>query len=183
MFSWDKEIFNILFGITKYSDLINSFFVFLGEGLGYILPIVFLFYFLLASGFKNRFYIFALTTLSVILSRGIIAESLTFFIDSPRPYVFFEIKPLFKPLFVKWVENGSFPSGHMAFFIPLALTVLHINRKAGIWFLFLVFMMGFFRVVCGVHWLSDIFAGIIIGFFSFYLIKSILPKFLKNGLK
>ncbi len=181
MFSWDKEIFNIFFGLTKYSSLINSFFIFLGAWLGYILFAVFLFYFFRVGGFKKRFYIFALTTLSIIVSRGIITEGLRFFIDSPRPYVFFEITPLFMNL----VETNSFPSGHMTLFIPLALVVLDINKKAGIWFLFSVFIMGFFRIVCGAHWLSDIFAGIVIGFLSFYLIKFILSRCLwpKDSLK
>ena len=69
--------------------------------------------------FQQKVYAFSLIALSVILSRGIIAEAFKFFIARQRPFSVLKIEPLLK--YETYDKFMSFPSGHAAFFFALAL--------------------------------------------------------------
>ncbi|MCL5224370.1 MAG: phosphatase PAP2 family protein [Patescibacteria group bacterium] len=67
--------------------------------------------------------------------------------------------------------NSVFPSGYMAFLVPLGLAVWQFSRKKGVWFMGLTFVAGVFMVVAGVNWPGDIVVGMIVGVVSFTLIR------------
>jgi membrane-associated phospholipid phosphatase len=171
MFSWDKPIFDFFWELNQSLFLANWFLIFFGNILAYILAFVFAVRLLLIKGFKKQAYYFSLAVLSLILSRGVITELFRFFIDSPRPFVSLGLTPV-----LSQAATNSMPSGHMAFFIPLGLTAFYLNRPWGIRFLILVFIMGVARVAAGLHWPSDILAGVLIGVASFYFVKALLPR-------
>ncbi len=77
-----------------------------------------------------------------------------------RPYELHE----FKPLVVPFVNTPSFPSAHSTIaFTLLSYFVSDVNLFVP--FLICAALVALGRVAVGVHYLSDIFAGALIGFF------------------
>ena len=92
-----------------------------------------------------------------------------FFSHRVRPYLVLALPTL-------GLATGSFPSGHMAFLIPIALTVWSEDKKLGNWFLVGTILVGISRVAYGYHWPSDILGGIVVGAVFFYITKKFLPR-------
>ncbi len=172
MFGFDLPIFRFFFGLTGHHGWLDGIFIFVGEWSAYLLGAVFIFYLFSRKGFKKRLWFFSSAVIPAIISRGIIAALMQFFIVSPRPSVALNLQPLFNHS-----VSNSFPSGHMSFFIPLGLAIFYENKKAGLIFLFFTVLMGIGRVAGGAHWLSDILAGIVAGVVSFYAVRWALRRF------
>lgn len=75
-----------------------------------------------------------------------------------------EFKALVPPL-----DKYSFPSGHTMNNLAVATTVLLSVPAAGIVMMFLPLSWGFLRVYFGVHWLSDVIGGFLLGIASFFI--------------
>jgi len=58
---------------------------------------------------------------------------------------------------------NSFPSGHAIIFGALATSLYFIHKKLGITYLILAIVIGFSRVVAGVHFPVDIAFGLLLG--------------------
>ncbi len=166
------QIFNFIHqfaGQNVIFDLIGRFFA---NYVAYILGLIVVILFFKQKGWKNRFYFFALAALSTLLSRGIITETIRFFYNHPRPFDALGFLPLIP-------ESGnSFPSGHMTFFFALFLVVFYTSKDKTIawWFLGLTSAVGLARIYVGVHWPADIVGGAIIGLFSTWAIRKLLPQ-------
>lgn len=81
----------------------------------------------------------------------------------PRPFVAIsEFKALVPPL-----DKYSFPSGHTMNNLAIATTVLLTVPAAGAVMIALPLTWGFLRVYFGVHWLTDVIGGFILGVASF----------------
>ncbi|MDD5710930.1 MAG: phosphatase PAP2 family protein [Candidatus Colwellbacteria bacterium] len=178
MTSFDEGIFYAVYSITHRSVLVDGVIVFFAKYLAWILIAVIVFKLFQKkdwgekmSVWKNRFQTLALGLLAVILSRGIVANFLQSFITSPRPFAALNIEPLFNHLAV-----NSLPSGHMALLIPIALTGFILSRKTGWWGVLLTLLIGLARVMAGIHWPSDIVAGILIGAVSFGCVYFLFKK-------
>ncbi len=172
MIGVDSPILEVLHSLAYKWQWLGLITIFLGQYLPYLLVIVFLFLVLSASQ-GNRLYSFALAALSVILSRGIVTEIIYQFFYRARPFVALSLTPLiYEPS-----TQASFPSGHMAFLLPISLVVWQqFGSKKGAWFVFLTVLVGIGRVAAGVHWPSDIIGGLIVGAVSFVAVKKIFPK-------
>lgn len=60
--------------------------------------------------------------------------------------------------------NNSFPSDHSAFFFGLvAFSYLMGWKRLGNWMLFAAILVSFARIATGIHWLTDILAGALVG--------------------
>ena len=99
---------------------------------------------------------------AAILARFGIVELIRFFWQRPRPFPE-NIEP-------------SFPSGHAAFSFALSFVVYQYNKKAGIFFFTASFLIVISRVFLGLHWLSDIVVGVLIGIFIGWLVLRIFRK-------
>lgn len=90
----------------------------------------------------------------VVLSIG------RFFINRPRPYEAFEVSPVIK----KDTKGKSFPSRHVFSATMIAMTFLMVSPWIGVGVVFLgvSLMLAIVRVVSGVHYISDVIAGIIV---------------------
>ena len=175
---FDEEIFRAIYSVVHRSAILDGVIIFSAKYLVWFIvagALVKLFqksnwgeHF---SAWQNRFQTLALGLIAVILSRGIIANILHSFVESPRPFVALGIEPLFNHLAV-----NSLPSGHIALLMPIVLTLFLLSRRAGRWGMLLTLIVGLSRVASGIHWPSDIVTGILIGLASFALVHSIFRK-------
>lgn len=79
-------------------------------------------------------------------------------INRTRPYE----KYNFTPVFPKDTKGKSFPSRHTASAFILSYAFLYINPILGIISLVISLVMAFLRPATGVHYISDVVAGILI---------------------
>ena len=95
-----------------------------------------------------------------------------------RPFVDLDIKLLFyEP------TDSSMPSNSAAAFFGLAIAVFGFNRRFGILLLSVAGVHGLLRIYAGVHFPSDIIAGVLIGLastFIAYRMRDLLGPLLKK---
>ena len=109
---------------------------------------------------------------SALFSRFVITEIIHFFYSRPRPFESFpEIRQ-----FTMRAGGDSLPSGHAAFFFGLAFSIFLYNKKWGTFLLALAVIMGVARIGVGVHYLSDIVSGALMGVLSAFLIQLVVKK-------
>ena len=168
---FELSIFNSLHGLVDLSSLLNWLFIFFAQYLGYFLIIGFLVILFLEKDWRQRLYYSSFAVLSVVLSRGILTETIRFFFDRSRPFVVLNFEPL-----VSHAVTPALPSGHAAFYFALALAVLLINKKWGLIYLGFASLMGIARVIVGVHWPLDILAGALVAIVSFFVVKWLLVR-------
>ncbi len=135
----------------------NTLLVFFAEYFPYLVAAVFVILALWprAASIGWRFLIEGL--LAGFFARGGV-ELIRLFVHRPRPFIAdSSIIPLISE------SSYSFPSGHAAFFFALAAVVYLHNRRAGIWFFAAAAAIGLARVLAGVHYISDILGGALLG--------------------
>ncbi len=79
-------------------------------------------------------------------------------VQRPRPYKAHSYQPLIKP----FIETTSFPSAHATFVFALA-AFLTIQNPVAWLFLVGAFLVSIARVAVGVHYLSDVLVGALVG--------------------
>ena len=149
---------------------LDNFGIFFAEHSGYFL-ILLLFIFLLLKSKKKYSVMILETILAGILSRIVISNIIRAIYYRPRPFIAHQVN-----LLLEHGAEGSFPSGHAAFFFAISTIVYFFNKKAGIFFLVISFLMGIARVFVGIHYPRDILAGIFIGVISAWLINKYLKE-------
>lgn len=78
-------------------------------------------------------------------------------INRKRPYETMDINPL-----VKHKQGESFPSRHTVSAFAIAFVCLQVNLSLGITMLVLAIIVSSSRILCGVHYISDVLSAIII---------------------
>lgn len=99
-----------------------------------------------------------LKTIIKPLSSFIFVTIIRKIINRPRPYTTMNLNPLVK----KDKQGESFPSRHTVSAFAIALAALHVSLPLGILMLILAVLVSSSRVLCGVHYLSDVIVAIII---------------------
>jgi len=168
---FDISVFEAFHGLSGKFSTLDFFAVFLAQYLPYILIIAFFAALFFEPDWRKRFHNFALASLSVILARGIFVEFIRFFYYRPRPELVLSIEPL-----IRTPGISSFPSGHTATFFALAVAMFFFNRRLGWWFTISAVLVALARVLTGVHWPSDILAGMIVGIVSAFIIRKLLNR-------
>lgn len=90
--------------------------------------------------------------------------------NAKRPYELLDIHPLIH----KDKKGKSFPSRHVFSVFIIAMTFLWLCPPAGALFLFIGLLLAACRVIGGVHFPRDVFAGALIGV-CFGLLYWVLP--------
>ena len=169
----ERAIFELIYGISFRSDVIDSVLIFFAQQLPYII-VVLLFVFLLKD-FKRYLLLPVLALLAAGFADLVIVDIIRSFFFRARPFTEEGIVSLFER-----APTPSFPSGHAAFFFALSTVVFFYNKKAGYLFFFASALMVFARVASGVHWPLDILAGVMIGILSgwvaWVVARKLLPK-------
>jgi len=139
--------------------------IFLAEYSGYFLILLLLSFLFLKNKKKYSIMIFE-AFVAGILARLVITNIIRSICFRPRPFITHQVN-----LLLEHSAEGSFPSGHAAFFFALSTIVYFFNKKAGIFFFASSFLMGIARVFVGIHYPRDILAGVFVGVFSAWLIN------------
>ncbi len=146
-------------------DIVGIFFA---EYLIYLMVVV-LFLFLLK--FKKNWKMILAALISAFTARFIITGLIRLLKPRSRPFISSNVN-----LLIDKVNQQSFPSGHASFTFGLAIVVYLYNKKWGVVFFLLAFLISIARVFTGVHWPSDILAGAAVGIFSGWLINKIFTR-------
>jgi len=171
---------NNLIAIDHYLfQLINNFVfrwiwldivgIFFSKYLVYLMVAV-LFLFLLKP--KKNWKMISAALISAFTARFIITGLIRLFEPRSRPFISSNIN-----LLIDKVNQQSFPSGHASFTFGLATVVYLYNKKWGVVFFVLAFLVSIARVFADIHWPSDILAGAVVGIFSGWLISKIFKKY------
>ena len=161
----DESIFLFLFGLSHQSNLLDFVIVFFGVYASYLLIVIFLgLIFFKATLWTKKFEIVLLAVSSIVLSRLLIVPFIRHFWPRLRPFIEYNITPLFTDYY------ASFPSGYASFFFALSFIVYYYDKFWGKFFIATSILITISRVMGGVHYLSDIIVGSIIGFLSAYLL-------------
>ncbi len=69
------------------------------------------------------------------------------------------------------ISEHAFPSGHASVAFAIAAAIAYGNGWLGVVACIIAFLVAFGRVATGVHYPTDIFGGILVGIFSFWLVR------------
>ncbi len=173
MFSFDKFIFSII--PSSESSLVYNSFNF-ASFLFNPIPFIFL----------------TLVTLIIVFRFASKKDSYLFVVIMFLSLIFvWSLKEFFnieRPLLKNGINffGPSFPSAHATFATSYFLFVLHILRRESrkiVRFLHFIFcvlcavFVGVSRIYFGVHWLSDVLAGYILGAFVVYISMYLIDKY------
>ncbi|HLD36970.1 MAG TPA: phosphatase PAP2 family protein [Candidatus Nanoarchaeia archaeon] len=92
-----------------------------------------------------------------ILASGLIVYAIKFFFVRERPFGALGIENLIE------AEGSSFPSGHAAAAFSAVPLIGRIKKLRHVWLAFSI-LVAFSRIYLGVHYLSDVAAGALIGY-------------------
>jgi undecaprenyl-diphosphatase len=173
---FDRTLFNFLHDLAGKNGLLDLAGIFFAEYLGYFVVLSVLVWFILERDWRKRFNAIALTVLSAIIARGIIAEILKFAFARPRPGITLKFIPL-----IDAPQSFAFPSGHATFFFAVVVAVWFYNRKWGNWFLIAAALISIARVFVGVHWPLDVVGGAVVGIVGAMIAKQLLARARKTG--
>jgi len=161
----DISTFFLLNSLAGHSPSTDFIIVFLADYLSFILPIIFLvLLYRSASSLREKFWILSVVSFSAFFARFGVTSLIRFFYHRPRPFLLYDVQPLFNEV------SYSFPSGHATFFFAFAFAIYLYNKKWGVWFFIATLFMTTARVIAGVHYPSDVLGGMLIGIVVAYLI-------------
>lgn len=173
MLSLDQYLFEKIYYLSGQSVCLDGLMIFFAKTLVFVLPIGLLFFIVLTKNRRREITMLILAAASCLLSRGIIVSAIRLFWHRPRPFIILNLIPL-----IPYGDKASFPSGHAAFLFALALALWFFHKKSGWFYLALALLGSLARVSIGLHWPSDILAGIIIGLLSAWLVYWLFKKYL-----
>ncbi|MFH1657077.1 MAG: phosphatase PAP2 family protein [bacterium] len=166
----DLYLFEKINGLVYASKALDYIGMFLADFYQYIIGAVII---ILLLWKKNRLMVLSVT-ISVFLSRLVIAEIIKTIVQRARPYMVLETA---KKIITENADFKSMPSGHAAIFFALATAIYFFNKKLGVFFFVSAILISLARVFCGVHWPSDILVGAIIGIISGIIVGKIIKKY------
>lgn len=133
-----------------------------------------MFIFIFKGGIKEKkALILATLSLPILV---LIIKSIHIFYFAERPFVNLQFDPL-----IDVEEDASFPSRHTAIMSSIAFSYLYFKSKWAVFLLLLMLWVGISRIYVGVHYLSDILGGFIVGIISLAIALQV-KKLLKHSL-
>ncbi len=156
----------------KYFYLDFSFF-FLAHIFPYILVAPFIY--LIARNYKKYGWFVGEVFFAGLFGKFVLGETIRYFFPRIRPFEIIEEINLLLP----YKDSASYPSGHAVFFFAVSTVVYFHNKKIGIIFFILSSLIAISRIISGVHWPLDIFAGVLLGILSGIIARE-LVKFIRK---
>ena len=176
----NTQIFYAFYGLAHQSFVLDRMIFFFAQTFPYLvifLSVIFLLFhhevfakkYPIKALFKKLKEIFV-TFLSVFIA-WLSAIYLKTVFSVPRPFIQF---PKVIPLIAE--SDFSFPSGHAAFFMGLAVAIFLHHKKAGYLFFVFALIIGLARICAGVHFPVDILGGYVLGGIISYLLIKLFKK-------
>lgn len=166
----DNNISLYLYNLISNSDIIKNVFsiiTHLGDG-GFIW-IVFSVILFIKKSTRKYGIILIISLLVGLLIGNLFLKNL---FERLRPFIQLDFIPLIpKP------SGFSFPSGHSLSSFIGATSIFQYNKKFGIFAYILAILIAFSRVLLGVHFLSDIVVGAILGIIISYICNKVFFKY------
>jgi len=171
----DQATFNFINGFAgrwRWLDFLGIFFARYFE---YVLLVgLFL---LLLRDYKKYWRMILEAFLAAFVVRLVMVEIIRRIFFRPRPFVFNQVH-----LLVPYsMQEPSFPSSHASFYFALSTIIFGYHKKAGI----LCYLGSFFivlsRIFVGIHWPSDVVAGMALGIVMGLVLNIIFKKLSSNG--
>ena len=172
MQSVDVWLFTVIHNLAGYSAPVDFLIVFVGQYLFYVVMLIFLYY--LYRDYRGEIgnvYWYIVALVAAVIARFGVAEFIRFFIHRPRPFLALQLPHLLTD------AAYSFPSGHTIFMFALATVVHMFDKKFGRFLYVSGFLIGMARVAGGVHYLSDILGGMILGILTGYIVYILWERF------
>lgn len=180
LINWHKNFFLSHHRILEYYPEIKPFVYFVAEKLdNYVVfaAIVLMTWFLWRAMQKEsikRFMFLWKESFRIVVavcSAWLLAYLIKITLAAPRPFLRFpaEVEKLFH-----YGGFDSFPSGHATLFMALATMITLHHKRIGYLFIFFALFIALARVISGVHFPVDIWAGWILGAsVSYFVYKKI----------
>lgn len=160
----DKQIFIFLNGLAHKSRILDGLWVFLAQYAIFIFALALIY---LLRKDRKLFLKAASAALITVIAVALIKK--IWFL--PRPFLKENAR-----LLMPHILDSTFPSKHAAVSFALALGIFLEKKKLGLWLLILAFLISLSRIVAGVHYPSDIFAGALIGAAIAYINHKFIPR-------
>lgn len=175
----DTTILYFLNGFSGHSVFIDTLIIFTAVYLSYFIAIAGIQWLYATEGSnRDKIYMLFVMAIATLIARGVITELIRFFYHRQRPFLEHPNLYLF---FTE--DTWSFPSGHATFFFALSSVMFLYNKKWGTGFLTASILVVLARVAAGVHYLSDIFFGMLIGMVTAYGVYFFVERYKKKRAK
>lgn len=171
----DITIFFWLNALANRTMLQDSLIIFFASVLAPILLIV-LVVALYTSRIQHaqKIYRLVVAGISALIARFGITALIRFIFPIMRPFMAYDVHQLIAE------QGSSFPSGHASFFFAISAAVFAWNKRLGVFFFAASLLMGIARVIAGVHYPSDILAGMAVGIVTGWIVTCIAWRFYKT---
>ena len=171
----DLNILNWINANLHGDSFLNFIFAFITNSgnTGFIWIILSLVFMLFKKTRKCGFIMFVSLGVSFVLVdmilKPLILRPRPFFVDS-------DLMPFIKSSGVEIPTSSSFPSGHSSSSLATSFALFFYNKKWGKPAVFYGFLVAISRVYFGVHYPTDVLAGILIGVLVAYVVNIIAKK-------
>jgi len=168
----------IFYGIQRFvglSSALDGFGIFCASVLIWIEAALVIIFFFLDR--RRRSWAVAGAAVSGIIA-WLASEGIGLLYFRPRPFAALANAHL---LINKSPLDKSFPSDHASIAFALAFAIYFVDRRWGAAFLALAAVISLARVFVGVHYLSDVLAGALVGFICAFFIHRLIHNFLRTA--
>jgi undecaprenyl-diphosphatase len=177
----DNYLFASVYSFALKNVWLDTLIILFAAYWEYTIPIILLFYLWIPKSrrleLKSRAIVVGGAVFSAIVARFGFVNLIRYFYPRERPFVFDGVDAIVKqnPL------EASFPSGHAAFFMAIAVyLLLSGNKKLGLFVFVSAILISVARVGAAIHWPSDIIAGWILGAAVSYIVFRFTKKYIKK---
>jgi undecaprenyl-diphosphatase len=169
----DTTLFFFLNNFAGQSTLGNYTIVFFATYLPYIVVGVFALYlcFYAKLSWKGKAVAFTLALIAGLVARIGVGSTIRYFFPRPRPFLTYSVHQLIH------VNAPSFPSGHSLFFFAFSTVVYSYNKRLGIVAYIATICICTARIMAGIHYPTDMFAGAAFGILCGYVVRVIADRY------
>ncbi len=170
----NESLFMPIYGLAHQSASFDQFIIFCAVWLPWLIGVLAIISVLVLAS-RDRVPRRAVFIISVPVASWLIAHVIKIILAWPRPAtVLSTVQPLFS------ADGSAFPSGHATLFFALGFALIPFHPRLATWVTISAAIISVARVVAGVHWPSDIFAGFllagIVTLISWTIVKTRFPS-------